>query len=148
MAKPSTQQPHELVALLKKQGYGTGEPPAGKLITDAGFFWATNNIAAVVDAAHRSGAVCLISHPGRGEGYTCYDVNLLDELCQEVPIDGFEVYYPAHTPEQIAMYLEYARKHHLLTSSGSDSHGPDNKPIKYRAELSRSLLERVGIQIK
>ncbi len=148
LEKPSAQQPHELVALLKKQGYGRGDPSAGKIITDAGFFWVTIDIAAVVDAAHRSGAVCLIAHPGRGEGYTCYDGNLLDELRQEVPIDGFEVYYPAHTPEQIAMYWEYAQKHRLLTSSGSDSHGPDKKPIKYRAELSRSLLERLGIQMK
>jgi len=46
------------------------------------------------------------------------------------------------------MYLKYAQKHDLLISSGSDSHGPDKKPIKYQAELSRSLLERVGIQIK
>ena len=46
------------------------------------------------------------------------------------------------------MYLEYAQQHHLLISSGSDSHRPDKPPIKYRAELSRNLLERVGIQIK
>jgi predicted metal-dependent phosphoesterase TrpH len=148
LEKPSSQQPHELAALLKKRGYGAGEASLGELMTGAGFFWATIDIAAVVDAAHRSRAVCLIAHPGRGEGYTCYDVNLLDEIRQEVPIDGFEVYYPAHTPEQIAMYLAYAQKHRLLTSSGSDSHGPDKKPIKYQAELSRSLLERVGIQIK
>lgn len=148
LEKPSSQQPHELVALLKKHGYGTGEPSVGKMITDAGFFWATTDIAAVVDATHRSGGVCLIAHPGRGEGYTCYDANLLDELRQEVPIDGFEVYYPAHTAEQIAMYLEYAQKHHLLISSGSDSHSSEKKPIKYRAELSRHLLERLGIQVK
>ena len=148
LEKPSAQQPHELVALLKKQGYGTGEPSAGKLITDAGFFWATNDIVAVVDAAHRSGAVCLIAHPGRGEGYTCYDAHLLDELRQDVPIDGFEVYYPAHTPEQIVMYREYAKTHRLLISSGSDSHSPEKEPIKYRAELSRSLLKRLGFQIR
>ena len=148
LEKPGAQQPHELAALLKKHGYGTGKTSPGAIMADAGFFWATNDIAAVVNAAHRSGAVCLIAHPGRGEGFICYDMNLLDELRQEVPIDGFEVYYPAHTPEQIAMYLEYAQKHRLLISSGSDSHGPDNKPIKYRAELSRSLLECVGIQIK
>src|SRR5207248_11724063 len=146
LEKPSAQQPHEPVALLKKHGYGTGEPSAGTLITDAGFFWATNDIAAVVDATHQSGAVCLIAHPGRGEGYTCYDVNLLDELRRQVPTDGFEVYYPAHTSVQIVMYLEYAQKHHLLTSSGSDSHGLEKKPIKYQAQLSRHLLERVGIQ--
>jgi 3',5'-nucleoside bisphosphate phosphatase len=147
LAKPSAQQPHALVAFLKKLGYGTGEPSAGALITNAGFSWATNNLADVCDAAHRSGAVCLIAHPGRGDGYTCYDANLLDELRREVPIDGFEVYYPAHMPEQIAMYREYAQTHHLLTSSGSDSHGPEKKPIKYRAELSQNLLERLGVQI-
>jgi predicted metal-dependent phosphoesterase TrpH len=118
------------------------------MITEAGFFWVTTDIAAVVDAAHRSGAVCLIAHPGRGEGYMRYDVSLLDQLRQEVPVDGIEVYYPAHAPEQIAMYLEYAQKYHLLISSGSDSHGPDRKPIKYQAELSRSLLERLGAQIR
>ena len=147
LAAPSAQQPHALVALLKKLGYGTGEPSAGKLITDAGFSWATIDIASVVDAAHRSGAVCLIAHPGRGEGFTCYDARLLDELRAQVPIDGFEVYYPAHTPEQIAMYREYAKTHHLLTSAGSDSHGPEKRPIKYRAELSRDLLERLGIEV-
>ncbi len=147
LAKPSAQQPHALVALLKKLGYGTGEPSAGTLITEAGFLWATNDLATVVNAAHRSGAVCLIAHPGRGEGYTCYDGQLLDELRKQVPIDGLEVYYPAHTPEQMVMYREYAKTHNLLTSSGSDSHGPEKKPIKYRAELSQSLLERLGIQI-
>jgi hypothetical protein len=147
LAKPSAQQPHELVILLQKLGYGTGEPSAGTLITDAGFLWATTDIATVVDAAHRSGAVCLIAHPGRGEGYTCYDAQLFDELRRHVPIDGLEIYYPAHTLEQMAMYRDYAKTHHLLTSSGSDSHGPEKKPIKYRAELSQRLLERLGIQI-
>ena len=118
------------------------------MIKAAGFAWATSDIAAVVDAAHRSGAVCLIAHPGRGNGWTRYDSDLLDELRREVPIDGLEVYYPTHTSEQIAIYLDYAQKHHLLTSSGSDSHGLHNKPIKYRAELSRGLLQRIGIQVK
>jgi 3',5'-nucleoside bisphosphate phosphatase len=148
LEKPSAQQPHALAALLKKQGYGTGEPAAGNLLMDAGFFWATNDIAAVVDAAHQSGAVCLIAHPGRGDGFTRYDTHLLDKLRRQVPIDGFEAYYPAHTPEQIVMYREYAKIHRLLISSGSDSHGPEKKPIKYPAELSRNLLERLGIQIK
>jgi predicted metal-dependent phosphoesterase TrpH len=147
LTQPSAQQPHALVALLRKHGYGTGEPSAGKLITDAGFFWVTADIAAVVEATHRSGAVCLIAHPGRGDGYTRYDAHLLDALRAQVPIDGFEVYYPAHTPEQIAMYREYAQAHHLLTSSGSDSHGPEKQPIKYRAAWSRALLERLGFQI-
>jgi hypothetical protein len=51
------------------------------------------------------------------------------------------------TADVMAMYREYAKAHRLLTSSGSDSHGLEKKPIKYRAELSQSLLERLGIQI-
>src|SRR5437660_2373190 len=121
LAKPGVQHPHELVALLKKLGYGTGEPSAGALITEAGFSWATSDIAEVCDAAHRSGAVCLIAHPGRGQWETRYDADLLDELRKEVPIDGMEVYYPDHMPEQIALSLNYARKHHMLVSSVTGS---------------------------
>jgi predicted metal-dependent phosphoesterase TrpH len=148
LAKPSSQQPHALVALLKEHGYGLAEPSAGKIVMVAGCTFATNDPAAVVEAAHRSGAVCLLAHPGREDGFMTYDVQLLDQLRQEVPIDGLEVYYPVHTPAQTAMYREYAQRHHLLTSAGSDSHGPDKPPIKYRAELSRGLLEQVDIQIE
>jgi predicted metal-dependent phosphoesterase TrpH len=148
LEKPSPEQPHELVALLKRHGYGIGEPSAGKIVLEVGVTFAMNDLAAVVEAAHQGGGVCLIAHPGHKDGFVTYDVQLLDKLRQDVPIDGLEVYTPKHTPEQTAMYLEYAQQHHLLISSGSDSHRPDKPPIKYPAELSRTLLERVGIQIK
>src|SRR5687768_307272 len=141
-------QPKDLELLLQQHGYSTGPGSIGKIMTDAGFDFATNDIAAVVDAAHRSGAVCLIAHPGRGVDFTLYDANLLDELRRDVPIDGIEAYYPLHTPEQTAMYIDYAHKHNLFVSSGSDSHGPEKQPIKYRAELSRRLLERLGVHIR
>jgi len=148
LEKPSSQQPHELVTLLKRHKRDTGEASAGKIVREAGCKFATNDIAAVVDAAHQSGAVSLIAHPGREDGFITYDAQLLDQLRQEVPIDGLEVYYPVHTPEQTALYLEYAQKHNLLVSSGSDSHRPDKPPIKYPAKLCRNLLGHVGIQIK
>lgn len=83
---------------------------------EAGCTFATNDPAAVVEAAHRSGAVCLLAHPGRGDGFVTYDVKLLDQFRQEVPIDGLEVYNPVHTPAQTVMYREYAQRHQLLTS--------------------------------
>jgi 3',5'-nucleoside bisphosphate phosphatase len=144
---PSAQHPHALVALMKQYGYGSPEASAGRMVLDAGCEFATTDIVEVVDVTHRSGGVCLIAHPGRGGEYVSFDVSLLDQLREEAPIDGFEVYYPAHSPEQVTMYEDYARQHNLLTSSGSDSHAPDKPPIKYRAELSRPLLERLGIQI-
>ncbi len=148
LEQPNPQQPHALVALLKRHGYGTGQPSAGRIVLEAGCTFAMNDLAVVVDAAHQGGAVCLIAHPGHKDGFVTYDVQMLDKLRQEIPIDGLEVYHPLHTPAQTAMYLEYAQQHHLLVSSGSDSHGPEKPPIKYQAELSRDLLERVGIQIE
>lgn len=148
LATPSSRQPHALVASLKEQGVGLGEPSAGKMAVEAGCTLVTNDPAAVVEAAHQSGGVCLLAHPGRGEGFVICDVRLLDRLRQEIPVDGLEVYHPVHTPAQTAMYREYAQCHHLLISAGSDSHGPEKPPIKYRAELCRELLERVGIQVK
>lgn len=148
LAKPNAQQPHDLFALLKQHSDKIPEATLLKAMEEAGFSLATNNIMAVVDAAHRDGAVCLVAHPGRSDGFMTYDGDLLDQLRQEVPIDGLEAYYPAHTAQQIDIYLEYARKHQLLISAGSDSHGPQKEPIKYSAHLSRTLLERLGIQIK
>lgn len=148
LEQPSPQQPHALVALLERHGYGTDQPSAESIVLEAGVTFAMNDLSAVVEAAHQSGAVCLIAHPGHKDGFVTYDVQMLDKLRQDIPIDGLEVYHPKHAPEQTAMYLEYAEQHHLLISSGSDSHRPDKPPIKYPAKLSRTLLERVGIQIK
>jgi len=149
LEKPSPEQPHELAALLKRNGYGTGERSAGRIILEAGCAFAMNDLAIVVEAAHKDGGVCLLAHPGHTEGgFVTYDVQLLDKLRQEVPIDGLEVYHPKHTPEQTEMYREYAQRYHLLISAGSDSHSLEKPPIKYRADLCRDLLERVKIQIQ
>jgi 3',5'-nucleoside bisphosphate phosphatase len=121
-----------------------------RLIRRAGFYSVLADMAETVDAAHRSGAVCLLAHPGRRErGFTFYDTALLDQLRAEIPLDGLEVYHPSHAPAIINTYQEYARKHNLLLSTGSDSHSiPGRMPIKYRAEISRELLERVGIHVR
>jgi len=141
-------QQFAFVTALKAHGYGLGQPSVGKILMDAGCAFASNDPAAVVQAAHQSGAICLIAHPGRGEGFVNFDASLLDQFRQEFPIDGLEVYYPLHSPQQTGIYQEYARENHLLISAGSDSHRPEKPPIKYRAECCRDLLERLGIQIK
>ncbi len=148
LEQPIPQQPFALTDLLKRHGYGTGQPSAGRIILEAGCKLEANDLAAVVDAAHQSGAVCLIAHPGHKDGFVTFNVQMLDKLRRDIPIDGLEVYQPKHSPEKTAMYLEYAQKHHLLISSGSDSHRPEKPPIKYRAELCRDLLERVGIKVE
>ena len=142
-------RPGDNARLLREHGYAPDWQTAMKLITEAGFVSIHASMAETVDAAHRSGAFCLIAHPGRRErGFTFYDSSLLDEVRAEIPIDGIEVYHPYHAPETIEAYLAYVQKHDLLLSTGSDSHSvPGRMPIKHRAEISKRLLERVGIHI-
>jgi len=137
------------ILLLREHGYIKHWREAIQLMSEVGFHEIKVDMAETVEAAHRSGAVCLIAHPGRREpGFTFYEPAMLDQLRAEIPIDGIEVYHPSHSPEMIETYLAYVRQHSLLMSTGSDSHGfPSRMPRKYRAELSRDLLERVGIQV-
>jgi predicted metal-dependent phosphoesterase TrpH len=139
--------------LLIKEGYVSDWSSALALVTDAGYREMKADLRQTVKTAHRSGGVALIAHPGRGlkepQEFTDYTPDLLDQVRAEIPLDGIEVYYPTHSREQVETYLAYAKLHDLLISAGSDSHGPPGRmPIKYRAELCRRLLERVGIQVQ
>ena len=142
-------RPADNARLLREHGYAADWQTALRMIREAGFHSIMANMAETVEAAHRSGAVCLIAHPGRREhNFTFYDTALLDQVRAEIPIDGIEVYHPYHSPEIIETYLAYVHKHNLLLSTGSDSHSiPGRMPIKHRAEISRQLLERLGIQV-
>jgi predicted metal-dependent phosphoesterase TrpH len=141
--------PRDNILLLRAHGYAADWHAALKILNESGFVSVKADMARTVDAVHRDGGVALIAHPGRRErGFTFYDPELLDRVRAEVPLDGIEVMHPSHSSEVTESLLGYAQKHHLLMSTGSDSHSiPQRMPKKYRAELSRALLERVGIQV-
>lgn len=56
---------------------------------------------------------------------------LLEQLVQllaECGLDALECFYPRHTPEQEAFYLELAERYGLHATGGSDFHGERVKP--------------------
>lgn len=146
LAKPACQQVTELVNLVT--AHKTNDDPIGKILIEAGFTYTTVPPAQVVAAAHASDAVCILAHPGRDDGFVCFDEALLDALRAEAPFDGIEAYYPLHSEAQTERYLAYATKHDLFVSAGSDSHDANRPPIKYEAVKNRKLLEHLGIQME
>lgn len=143
-------RPIDNARLLLRHGYAPDLPSAMEMIREVGYAQVTAPLEEAVAAAHASGAVTVLAHPGRGGGEIHrYDPEQIEALLVDVPLDGIEVYYPTHTPEQTAAYAALARRRGLLVSAGSDSHGPRQRlPIAYPASLCAALLERCGVAVR
>ena len=133
--------------LLLAHGYADGPGEAMRMVNEAGYQQALAPIAQAVAAAHASGALCVLAHPGRGEGEIHrYEPAEIEALLAEVPLDGVEVYYPTHSTAQVAAYEALAARHGLLISAGSDSHAPNTRqPVPYPARRIAPLLQRLGV---
>lgn len=103
-------------------------------------------VAEVITVAHQAGGVAVLAHPGRSKGIYAIPATA-DDIASMVTIglDGIEVFYPAHTPEQVDFLLACAIRHRLLISGGSDSHHPNQPLAQWDAELIQPLLQRVGV---
>ncbi len=139
----------DVADLLVAHNYAPGPRDALQMVVEAGYQQMRAPLEQVVAEAHAGGALTLIAHPGRGEGEIHgWEPAEIEALLTEVSLDGVEVYYPTHTPQQIAAYEALAERHGLLVSAGSDSHAPQQRmPVAYPASRIAPLLERLGIHI-
>lgn len=107
------------------------------------------SMAEAIEVAHEDGLLTILAHPGRAiEG--AMEMASEEELKEmiEIGLDGLEAYYPSHTQEQIAVFLEVAEEHNLFLTCGSDSHGPNHRlPYPWPAELCRRFLEHWELDI-
>jgi len=69
---------------------------------------------------HRAGGVPVMAHPG----FNPAAETLIRDLAGERLLDGVECYYAEHTPEQTARFVGLCRELGLVTTGGSDFHGP------------------------
>jgi predicted metal-dependent phosphoesterase TrpH len=80
----------------------------------------------------QAGGIAVLAHPG-----LIKDSEKINEIIN-MGIEGLEVYYPEHSPEQIFQFTRLAEKHNLLITGGSDFHGPGSSE-------SRNMLGSTGI---
>ena len=93
----------------------------------------------VIRAAHAAGGLAVLAHPGRSKGIYAIPATAEDIAAMaEAGLDGIEVFYPTHTAEQRALYAGLARRHRLLITGGSDSHGPHHQLARIDPEDLRT----------
>lgn len=71
----------------------------------------------VLDLIHSAGGVAVLAHPA-----AYHNEDLMEELIP-LGLDGVEVWHPDHSAEDNERLLEFARRHHLLATGGTDFHG-------------------------
>ena len=83
----------------------------------------------IVDVIHQSGGQAVLAHPKLVE-----DDSLVESICTKV--DGIEVFYPNHQPQDIQRYLSFAEKFNLLIVGGSDFLGSASRFVNGLGEFT------------
>jgi len=77
--------------------------------------------AQVIEAVHRAGGVAVLAHPAHS-GAT----DLIPRFVA-LGLQGLEVYYPHHSPQEVRALESLCGRYGLLATGGSDFHGPGHE---------------------
>ena len=80
---------------------------------------------AAIQAVREAGGIAVLAHPGQLGNFDGIDALV------ESGLEGIEVYHPIHNEDDRQMSLQYAQKHNLIITGGSDFHGIyGEKPVE------------------
>jgi len=94
--------------------------------------------ATCISAIKSAGGKVSLAHPYQ-VGLEDHEMDYLVKTLVELGLDAIECYYPRHTPEQIALYSQMAKRYGLYATGGSDFHGEKVKPDTAMATLKLEL---------
>ena len=87
-----------------------------------------------------AGGVPVLAHPGLLDYKTENQLDLLIGKLKKAGIQGVEVYYSGHTPDQTRLYAKLAQRHDLLMTGGSDFHGAIQPEIEMGSGLGDLIV--------
>lgn len=87
-----------------------------------------------VQLIHDAGGIAVLAHPFA----TFYQKEALLDLAVSYGIDGIEAYSNYHEPKHNHYYADYAKKHNLLITCGSDFHGK-HKPSIHMGDVGEEV---------
>lgn len=119
----SAGRPHVARVMVQKGYVATVKEAFDRFLKAGGPAYVSHRKLTVRQACeliHRAGGVAVMAHPGFNQGAEA----LIRELAGERLLDGVECYYAEHTPQQTARFVGLCRELGLVTTGGSDFHGP------------------------
>ncbi len=129
LGKNLTGRPHFATVLLHKGYVSTLQEAFDKYLGEDGSAYVDRDepdLTEGIRRIHQGGGLPSLAHPMR----ISRNPEQLEKLIAELAADGrlaVEAYHSEHTPEDSALLVSIARRHHLPVSGGSDFHGA-NKP--------------------
>ncbi len=119
-------RPHIAAAMVKRGVVATRQEAFDKYLAQGAPLYFPKGGLTPADAIallHRAGGIAVMAHPGLSKWAEPSKLEAyLTELKAE-GLDGVEVYYSQHTPEQIEAYAVIAERLGLVATGGSDFHG-------------------------
>lgn len=142
--------PHRVFTAMIRNGHGNNLYQAHNIVRGLGEPAVVDvPLEETVAAAHASGGLAIVAHPGRDDGSGILKEEDLDRMLSVVPIDGVEAHYRSYKDADTERYRAWAERNGLVVSSGSDSHWPNHpvNPIAHNARWVAPLLERLGYTV-
>lgn len=143
--------PYHVFQAIIKHEYAPNMKEAHDMAKTVGIDFLPNpDMREVISEARESGAIPILAHPARAEpGFHPPSDETLNEMIS-AGLMGFEVWHPYHSTYDAASYWKLCIDRNLLTSTGSDTHAPNDprrKLTPWPAKFSQGLLEACGIRV-
>jgi predicted metal-dependent phosphoesterase TrpH len=127
-------RPH-LARVLIDEGHATSVKDAfDKFLRTDGPLWVDRRrltIAEAVSLVHGAGGTGTVAHPG-ANGISRQELRTL----AEAGIDAVEAWHPEHPPNQAEAYERWGSELGMLSTAGSDYHGPSVQPDRKLGDRS------------
>jgi hypothetical protein len=142
----SIARPHVARAMVEAGYVATTQEAFDKYISNDGPAYVNRLRMTMVETIgyiHGAGGLAVMAHPAESKL-----THLIPQLV-EAGLDGVEVYYPRHTPEQQAALLDMATRYNLLVTGGSDFHALDDPKhgqlgsVDVPPDVAEILLSRI-----
>lgn len=129
-------RPHVASVLIKKGYVASAKEAFIRYLSDHALGPIQSNYVSykqVIGLVKEAGGAVSLAHPG-----VLYSTGELNEWV-DAGLDGIEAVHPSHNYEQQKKFQQFAERHDLLVTGGSDYHGDGEDYLRYFGVVSISL---------